>query len=106
AGMDGYALKPFDIATMARLLDDARAQRGRISGPAAAQLDLRVFRFVSNDDPQQTGQSLQLYLDILDRELASLDQSVRAADAAGASRIAHRLKAHAGLVNAAELRDA
>jgi signal transduction histidine kinase/CheY-like chemotaxis protein len=106
AGMDGFALKPFETETIAQLLREIRARRETPPPAAPAdRLDLRVFRFVGYDDPAQARQSALLWLDLLDRETAALAAAVSARDAGAAARVAHRLKSHAGLINAVELRD-
>jgi HPt (histidine-containing phosphotransfer) domain-containing protein len=109
--MDGFALKPFETETIARLLEEARAKRGGARGvdgsPTVGRtpLDTRVFRFVGYDDPEQAGQAARLYLDILDQEVAMLEDALSQHDSAGVAAVAHRIKSHAGLVDAAELRE-
>ena len=105
SGMDGFALKPFETETIARLLADARARRGAPAQHDTARLDTRVFRFVGYDDPEQAGQAARLYLDILEQEVALLEGAITQRDTAGAAAAAHRIKSHAGLVDAAELRE-
>lgn len=104
--MDEFALKPFELETIARLIDDVRARRGRVDSTDTAGLDLRVFDFVGYNDPQQSAQAAALYLEILDRELAALTSACAGDDASAAVKTAHRLKAHAGLVGAVALREA
>jgi signal transduction histidine kinase/CheY-like chemotaxis protein len=103
AGMDGFARKPFDESTIARLLDEAGARRGR-RGTAPLQTD--IFSFVGYDDPQQAGEAARLYLEMLDQETTAMDEAARRGDWKAAAGAAHRLKAHAGLVDCHELREA
>ncbi len=105
ADMDGFALKPFETETIARLLHEARARRRGAVNDGNAPLDTRVFRFVGYDDPEQAGQAARLYLDILEQEVAMLEGAMTEGDSARAAAAAHRIKSHAGLVDAADLRE-
>jgi CheY-like chemotaxis protein/HPt (histidine-containing phosphotransfer) domain-containing protein/anti-sigma regulatory factor (Ser/Thr protein kinase) len=105
AGMDGFALKPFETETIAQLLREVRARRESSPAGPAGGLDLRVFHFVGHDDPRQAGQSATLYLDLLEQETTALAAAVASRDGGAVSHISHRLKSHAGMINAVELRD-
>jgi signal transduction histidine kinase/ligand-binding sensor domain-containing protein/DNA-binding response OmpR family regulator len=105
AGMDGFALKPFETETVARLIEQARRRRSGRQLNGVPKLDTRVFRFVGYDDPEQAGQAARLYLDILEQEVGLLEGALRQRDSAGTAAAAHRIKSHAGLVDAAELRE-
>ncbi len=104
SGVDGFALKPLDLETVSRLLADARSRR-QLSAPGQP-LDTRVFRFVGDDDPSQAEAAARLYLDILDEEVLLLERALDGSDATAAAAAAHRIKSHAGLVEAADLREA
>jgi signal transduction histidine kinase/DNA-binding response OmpR family regulator len=106
AGMDGFALKPFDADTIGRLLGEVRGRRLMTEGVRPLRLDTRVFRFIGYDDPEQAGQAARMYLDILEQEVALLEGALRKDDATAAASAAHRIKSHAGLVDAFELREA
>jgi signal transduction histidine kinase/CheY-like chemotaxis protein/streptogramin lyase len=104
AGMDGFALKPFELQTISSVLSEARARRGQIEAADIGSLDTRVFSMVGQNDPRQTGEAAALYVDILDRELATIEDAFGRKDRSTVAKAAHRLKAHAGLVDGAELR--
>ncbi len=106
AGMDGFALKPFDLETIARLLDHARHQPEKAQRAGGAPLDTRVLGFVGYDDPHKAVQAAALYLEILDQELAALSRAWRQRNWTAVARVGHRLKSHAGLVGAVGLREA
>jgi signal transduction histidine kinase/ligand-binding sensor domain-containing protein/CheY-like chemotaxis protein/HPt (histidine-containing phosphotransfer) domain-containing protein len=106
AGMDGFALKPFDADAIARVLGEVRARRATTDGTRPLRLDTRVFRFIGYDDPDQAGQAARMYLEILEQEVALLEGALRKDDAMAAASAAHRIKSHAGLVDAFELREA
>jgi signal transduction histidine kinase/ligand-binding sensor domain-containing protein/DNA-binding response OmpR family regulator len=105
SGMDGFALKPFELATIARLVDAAYARRSQEGPKNGVRLDLRVFSLVGCNDPEQAEQAAALYLDTLEQELESLKSALDRGDPGAVAKVAHRLKAHAGLIDATELRD-
>lgn len=105
-GMDGFALKPFEADTIARVLREARSRRAATDGTQPLRVDTRVFQFIGYDDPEQAGQAARMYLEILEQEVALLEGALRQDDTSSAASAAHRIKSHAGLVDAFELRDA
>jgi signal transduction histidine kinase/CheY-like chemotaxis protein len=113
--MDGFVLKPYNIERIRTLIADARSTTGPAlpvteewdslercdAGDEA--LDLRALELwrrqaKSNRDP------VDAYLTALEEELHSARDALRAADADGVARAAHRLRTHAGIVGAGSLR--
>jgi signal transduction histidine kinase/ligand-binding sensor domain-containing protein/CheY-like chemotaxis protein/HPt (histidine-containing phosphotransfer) domain-containing protein len=105
AGFDDFVLKPLDAATIARVVTDVRRRRQAAEAGDRPGLDTRVFRLVGRTRPQGVRQATAEYGEILDRELAALAEARQRDDREKVARIAHRLKTHAGLVRAVELRD-
>jgi CheY-like chemotaxis protein len=110
AGMDAFVVKPFDEATMARTLDQIRTRRGQpLNGAATTAgsgLNLRVFALVGNDDPIKTAQAAADYLSSMQQEIDHLDRAWKADAWSAAARAGHRLRAHAGLLGAEEMKNA
>lgn len=104
AGFDEFATKPLDLETIARRLDEVRRRRGNAG--SSRHLDTRAFRLVGQGRPDGERQAAVDYLRILDREVAQIESHLGRGDSASLARSAHRLKAHAGLVHAVELREA
>ena len=106
AGFDDFVLKPLDAATIARVVADVRRRRQAAESGDRPGLDTRVFRLVGRTRPRGVRQAADEYVEILDQELAVLDEARRRGDCEAVARTAHRLKTHAGLVHAVELREA
>lgn len=106
AGFDDFVLKPLDAATIARVVADVRRRRQAAESGDRPGLDTRVFRLVGRTRPRGVRQATDEYVEILDQELAALDEARQRGDRDTVARIAHRLKTHAGLVHAVELREA
>lgn len=113
--MDGFVLKPYNIERIRALIADARSATG--PAPSVTEewdpadrtdagddaLDLRALELwrrqaQSNRDP------VAAYLAALEEELHSVRDALRANDADGVARAAHRLRTHAGIVGARSLR--
>ena len=105
AGFDEFVLKPLDRATVARRLDDISRRRRGVAG-RGARLDTRVFGLVGRARPEGARQAADDYVRILGAELERMQLELKRDDRRALAGTAHRLKAHAGLVRAVELRDA
>jgi signal transduction histidine kinase/ligand-binding sensor domain-containing protein/CheY-like chemotaxis protein/HPt (histidine-containing phosphotransfer) domain-containing protein len=106
AGFDDFMLKPLDAATIARAVADVRRRRRAAAAGDRPGLDTRVLRLVGRTRPRGVPQAADEYVEILDRELAAIDDAGQRGDRDTVARTAHRLKTHAGLVHAVELREA
>lgn len=106
AGFDDFMLKPLDAATIARAVADVRRRRRAAAAGDRPGLDTRVFRLVGRTRPRGVPQAADEYVEILDQELAAIDAAGQRDDRDTVARTAHRLKTHAGLVHAVELREA
>jgi signal transduction histidine kinase/ligand-binding sensor domain-containing protein/CheY-like chemotaxis protein/HPt (histidine-containing phosphotransfer) domain-containing protein len=106
AGFDDFLLKPLDAATIARAVAEVRRRRRAAATGDRPGLDTRVFRLVGRTRPRGVRQAADEYVEILDHELAAIGAAGQRGDRATVARIAHRLKTHAGLVHAVELREA
>jgi signal transduction histidine kinase/CheY-like chemotaxis protein len=104
--IDGVMTKPLDRETIARGIDAALVRRGRPGLFKGARLDTSVFSLVAYDDPGHAAEAASLYGRILDQEMEALEAEAAAGRWESAAKVAHRLKAHAGLVDATGLRDA
>lgn len=93
AGMDTFALKPFDEAMIARLIREARLAREQ-----ATDFDESVFRYLARGDAGEVGRLKREYVATLERELEALRQAAGRGDGAAVAQAAHRLRSHAGLV--------
>ncbi len=93
AGMDAFALKPFDEAMIARLVGEARAVR-----PGGADFDGSVFGYLGRGDAAEVARVRNEFVTTLERELAALGAAAQSGDGAALARAAHRLRSHAGLV--------
>ncbi len=117
AGIDGFAPKPFDTAGIRAVLASAAATRrthyaesaaprvswSAMSPDARPGLTLSAFADFAEGDPARARQAVQLYLDTLDQEVQALKVAIESGDAEVIARRAHRLRSHAGLVNATGL---
>ena len=92
AGMDAFALKPFDEETIARLVREAQASRTDGDECAGA-----VFRYLARGDRSELARVTAEYLRVLEEELAALGRAAETEDGAALVRAAHRLRSHAGL---------
>lgn len=106
AGFDDFVLKPLDAATIERVLTGVRRRRQASAAGDHPGLDTRVFRLVGRARPRGVRQAADEYVEILDQELAVLEAAVACEDRSTVAWTAHRLKTHAGLVHAVELREA
>jgi signal transduction histidine kinase/CheY-like chemotaxis protein len=119
AGMDGFALKPFDTAKMRAILGQAHAQHaGRTPAAAATSpetaapateprgLTLDAFADFAAGDPARARDAVSLYLQTLAQELDALRAAMERGDRETVARQAHRLRSHAGLVNGTALNTA
>jgi len=105
AGFDDFLLKPLDADTIGRVVADICRRRLAAEAGDRPGLDTRVFRLVGRTRPRGVRQAADEYVEILDQELAALDDARQRGDRDTVARTAHRLKTHAGLVHAVELRE-
>jgi CheY-like chemotaxis protein len=103
-GFDDFALKPLSGAAIARVLEAVRRRRASGGGKGQAALDTRVFRLIGRNRRQGVRQAANDYGETLEREMQALATALSEDDRRGIARVAHRLKTHAGLVQAVELR--
>ncbi len=118
AGMDSFALKPFNSTKLKRILQEAWSRRrGGITEEKESQgsnnsvqtetseneISLTAFSDYSFANPEQSNNAVDRYLDTLDEELESLHSAIRSKNAESIARVAHRLRSHSGLVNGTAL---
>lgn len=103
AGMDGFALKPYDEASIAHVIDEVQTRR---TPTTPDQLNLGIFSYVSYDDPATSRAAAEEYLATLDREMATLEAALTAGELAAVEATAHRIRSHASLVRCRPLNDA
>lgn len=125
AGMDGYAAKPVDLASLARLIEEVLAARGRANrgtklatAEAEATGSLMVLDRVRllqryQGDRTLVNELYQAFMEDGPARLQLLRSSLEAADLGGLAKAAHSLKGMLGVVFAnkamklaAELQDA
>jgi signal transduction histidine kinase/ligand-binding sensor domain-containing protein/CheY-like chemotaxis protein len=103
AGFDDFALKPITGTAIARQLEDIRRQRLTAGGKREPVLDTRVFNLVGRSRVDGIRKASNDYVSTLDQELRALDDARQSDDRKTITRVAHRLKTHAGLVGANDL---
>lgn len=116
SGMNGFALKPFNTDQILAILTDASAypanqivRPGAIrtttfaEPPPPAGLTLSAFADFAAGNPTLAHQATARYLTALGQELDALREAMDAGNAEAIARKAHRLRSHAGLVNATAL---
>ena len=115
AGMDAFALKPYNAAGMQAMLAESQARRRgapmppTVGGAAVRNppgIDLHAFGLFAAGDPTRAGTALNVYLETLDREIANLGLAVRATDVAAIGQLTHHIRSYASLVGDTELNDA
>ena len=116
AGMDEFALKPYSVSGMRNLLVAAQARRAGRSKPGAAvkcddpgpdsEIQPDAFRLFAAGDPARADEAMNLYLQILEREIADLGHAVEARDMVAIGKTTHRIRSHASLVGDKALNDA
>lgn len=118
AGMDGFALKPFNKEQLRSIILKAQSRREgralRLPGNALQQtkpqiqnkeLSLQVFHDFAEGDPTRADQAISLYLSNLNEELRTLKAHIEASNAKKIASQAHRIRSHAALVNACHLNE-
>lgn len=122
AGMDGFLLKPYDVATVRTLLNQAQAnrdgtarspdfappKRSWVPGPEGTlePLNLRAFAQYRRARPASSHSAPELFAQAMESELQAIDTALTQADHNALADGAHRLRALAGLINARSLLDA
>jgi len=114
AGMDGFLLKPFNVAAIRRGLDGIGAwRRGRGLGTArfwsekpvkrSTGLDLGAFAQYARARASQPEEARAEFIRTLAQQMAALEGALAKDDSTSLAGTAHRLRALAGLIQAEEL---
>jgi signal transduction histidine kinase/DNA-binding NarL/FixJ family response regulator len=112
AGMDGFAVKPFDTSEIRRLLSTVEAKPWRLGADLSSslarsrdqtELTFEAFADFAQDDASRIGTAVDVYLRILGEHLVNLRRAVEERDREATAREAHLLRSHAGLVNGRDL---
>ncbi len=122
AGMDGFLLKPYDVATVRSLLQAAQARREGTASPVEAALpkrswipesggtdeplNLRAFAQYSRARPASSHSAPEVYARAVEAELQAIATALSQAAPKELADGAHRLRALAGLINARLLLEA
>ncbi|WP_324725978.1 ATP-binding protein [Actomonas aquatica] len=108
AGMDGFLVKPLDETLLLHTLRSLHERGRQMTTPTPASsgpADFRVFEYLGRGDEVQARSAAQDYLAQLDSELDGLRSSAATGNTANISARAHRLRAHAAVVQFAALKD-
>lgn len=93
AGMDAVLIKPLEESVLKQLIRDVRA-----NAQHAPPVDFQIFNYLGKGDPEKSQAALLSYLAQLNQEVEALRQALRSQDRHAVARAAHRLRAHASVV--------
>ena len=108
AGMDGFAAKPLSPekikATIQNLSGPLRAGSSipirAAEEPPRKTLDLSIFRYLSDQQPEKRRQLTEEFITVLDKDVALLAGAVGAGNVEATRRQAHRILSQAALISA------
>ena len=108
AGMDGFAAKPLSPekikATIQNLSGPLRAgssiQIRTAEEPPRKTLDLSIFRYMADQQPDKIRQLAEEFITALDKDVAMLTEAVRAGSSENTRRQAHRILSQTALISA------
>jgi len=108
AGMDGFAAKPLSPekikATIQNLSGPLRAgssiQIRTAEEPPRKTLDLSIFRYMADQQPEKVRQLAEEFITALDKDIALLAEAVRAGSSENTRRQAHRILSQTALISA------
>ena len=108
AGMDGFAAKPLSPekikATIQNLSGPLRAgssiQIRTADEPPRKTLDLSIFRYMADQQPDKIRQLAEEFITALDKDVALLAEAVRAGSSENTRRQAHRILSQTALISA------
>ena len=117
AGMDGFALKPFNREQLRSIIFQTLRQRELAESeqerpflistePTPEGLSLQVFHDFSLGNPERAAQAVSLYLTTLEHELQQLREHIKAENPEAVAAQAHRIRSHAALINDVRLNTA
>ena len=108
--MDGFAAKPLSPekirATIQNLSGPLRAGSSiqvRVAEEAPPKsLDLSIFRFMSDKKPKKMQQLVEDFIAALEKDIALLNEAVRAGSSEDTRRQAHRILSQVALISATQ----
>jgi CheY-like chemotaxis protein/HPt (histidine-containing phosphotransfer) domain-containing protein len=108
AGMDGFTAKPLSPekikATIQNLSGPLRAgssiQIRTAAEPPRKTLDLSIFRYMADEQPEKIRQLAEEFITALDKDVALLAEAVRAGSSENTRRQAHRILSQTALISA------
>ena len=111
AGKDGFAAKPLSPekikATIQNLSGPLRAgssiQIRAAEEPPTRALDLSIFRYMADQNPERVRQLAEEFIAALDKDVARLAEAVRAGSVENTRRQAHRILSQTALVSATKV---